>query len=282
MQRISGDFRQKYLDAHEVYLDSINAILPYPIATIVQRIDIPNEAIDELRKRRECDQAQSLWNMRNAWYHECSFWHPRDTGDDEWSKFAPWKIIQFYYSIYCMLSAMVRCVDTSPRIGHKKMLDKFTKGLVMHPILNQKLFIVPFCFYMDKGILYPKPEDLIHRRYALENDFPHLKQCFDNIPNSSTKPVSLFHYFKCLREWANYEDSYIFMNLYGPGVRQKLKNCLQNILSAFLCLGEELLLAFWGPNMIQVEFNEFTSKMTMVNKFEPSSLQSRFEEYNLA
>lgn len=282
MQKISKDFRQNYLDAHEVYLDAINAILPHPIATIVQQVDIPNEAVDELRKMREGDQAQSLKNMRNAWYHECAFWHPRDRDEDEWSKFAPWKIIQFYYSMYCMLSAMVRCVDASPSIGHRKMLDKFTKGLIMHPILNQKLFIVPFCFYTDKGILYPKPEGLIHRRYALECDFPHLKRCFDNIPNSSAKPISLFHYFKYLREWANYEDSYIFMNLYGPVVRQKLKNCLQNILSAFLCLGEELLVAFWRPDIIQTEFKVFTNKMVMVNKFEPSALQSRFEEYKLS
>lgn len=57
MQKISKDFRQNYLDAHEVYLDAINAILPHPIATIVQQVDIPNEAVDELRKMREGDQA---------------------------------------------------------------------------------------------------------------------------------------------------------------------------------------------------------------------------------
>lgn len=225
LMQLGKDFREKYLNTHELYLDAIWAILPHPTATIIQQIDIPSKTVDELRETTESAWPRSLKDMRNAWYHECAFWHPRDR-DDEWLQFAPWKIIQFYYSIYCMLSAMVRCIDASLRIRHSKMLDKFTAELIMHPILNQKLFVTPFCFYMDKGILQPKPEARIHRPYALEHDFPHLKQCLDDIPNRSAKPVSLFHYFKYLREWANYEDSYIFMNLYGPTVREKLSLCL--------------------------------------------------------
>ena len=274
--QLRKDFRQKYLNTHELYLDAILAILPHPIAKIVQQIDIPSETVGELRKETARGRAQSIKDMRNAWYHECAFWHPQDI-DVEWLKFAPWKIIQFYYSIYCMLSAMVRCIDDSPRIRHGRMLDKFTKELIMHPVLNNRLFVAPFCFYMSEGVLHPEPEGRIHRRYALEHDFPHLKHCFDNIPNSSAKPISLVHYFKYLREWANYEDSYIFMNLYGPAVREKLRGCLQIILPAFLSIGENFLVAFWGSNVIQAEFKAFTSTMTMVNRFEPLALQCRFD-----
>lgn len=279
MEDIRRDFFQRYLSTHERYLDAIWAVgVPPGDGKVVRRIGIPTEVIDELKGKARGIQGKSIRAMRNAWYHECAFWCP-ENNENEWIRFAPWKIIQFYYSIFCMISAMVRCIDDSPQMAHKTVIDKFTKSFIMNVQLNQVLFYAPFCFYLDNGTIHPSPVGRVPRTYALENDFPILPRCLASIPNRSAKPISVFHYFKSLREWATYEDSYIFMNLYGPTVKGKLRHYLQHILPAFLCIGENFLVAFWGADIIRTEFDSFTSGMIRVTEFTPSSLQSRFEEY---
>jgi hypothetical protein len=279
MSSINNDFRRRYLNVHEPYLDAIWAItVPSGDGKVIRRIDIPSSLIEELKESGQADESRSIRAMRNAWYHECAFFFTEN--NEEWLKFPPWRIIQFYYSVYCMLSAMVRCVDNTPRLAHQTMINKFTEGFVMDDRLSQVLFFAPFCFYVDnEGNVCPEPAYRISRTYALENDFPTLCQCLKNVPNRSNKPISVFHYFKLLREWTNYEDSYIFINLYGPSVRDKLKHCLQHILPAFLTIGENFLVAFWGADKIRAELQIFTSKMVSIIGYSPSTIQARFDEY---
>lgn len=227
MMDIRGDFYANYLSTHHRYLDGI-----WALGIPSQTITVPQDVISSFRNINRSDQEKSLKNLRNAWYHECSFMFQYDN-QDEWLKFASWRIIQFYYSIYCMISAMIRCVDNNPEISHVKMLNRFTTEFVMNSKLNSELFATPFCFYIKSGNILPLPQNRITRQYSLKNDLPNLINCLTSACRNSQKPISIFHYFKCLREWATYENSYLLMSLYGPTIRSDLSRYLQCILWNF-------------------------------------------------
>jgi len=108
---------------------------------------------------------------------------------------------------------------------------------------------------------------------------PNVQRCLDSLHPTSTRPVSLFHYFKSLREWANYEDSYIFINLFGPSVIATLDSSLKTIMHGFLPVTEVFLISFYGWDKVYCPFEQFTSRIERVLKVKPSPLISRFEEY---
>jgi hypothetical protein len=272
---MSKDFREKYLNVHERYLDAIWAI-SIPAAKI-SRIEIQPDLVDHLKKNGHGDEAKSLRALRNSWYHECAFFSSID--NEDWLKFPPWRIIPFYYSIFCMISAMLRCVNDSRQLSHQTTINKFTEILILNNELNQQLFSPPYCFYSVNGRVLPNPQSRISREYALNRDYPNLCDCLTSISTTPNKPVSVFHYFKVLREWCTYEDSHIFMNLYGESVKAKLKMCLQHILPTCLGIGENFLVSMWGTETIKHELDLFIGKMVTVNRYVPGTIQSRFNEY---
>ena len=104
-------------------------------------------------------------------------------------------------------------------------------------------------------------------------------RCLESLHTTSTRPVSLFHYFDSLREWANYEDSYIFINLFGPGVISRLDSSLKRIVQGFLPVAEVFLISFYGWDRVHTEFLTFSNRVVHHLKTEPSSLITRFGEY---
>jgi len=222
------------------------------------------------------DEARALGNLRNSWYHECALNYPDDL--DERLKFAPWKMIQFFYTIYSALSAIVRCFDNRPRLRQQTALDEFTTQVIISP--PTRLVPAPLCFYLQGGAISPSPPLVVSWPYGLSCHVPNVQRCLESLHATSTRPVTLFHYFKSLREWANYEDSYIFINLFGPAVISMLDSSLKRIVQGFFPFAEVFLISFYGWDIVHDQFRQFSQRIVRNLKIEPSSLISRFEEYS--
>jgi hypothetical protein len=282
-ESIERAFRARYLNTHEKYLDSIATLLracnergslangQFMLSDVVSI----RTMCTQMKARDRFDETRALRNLRNSWYHECALNYPQ-TLDDR-MKFAPWKIIQFFYAIYSALSSMVRCFDDRPRLTQQFALNEFATEVIVHP--PARFMPVPFCFYLQSGDITPSPRSVVSWAYGLSCHVPNVQQCLESLPTTSTRPVSLFHYFKYLREWANYEDSYIFINLFGPSVISRLDSSLRTIVLGFLPVAEVFLISFYGWDRVHPEFITFSNRIVRHLKAEPTSLITRFEEY---
>lgn len=283
-ENIASAFRARYLDTHEKYLDSIATLLGVcnnhmSLATgefMVRRSASVQTTCLQMRNLNRFDGALSLRNLRNSWYHECALNYPEVLNDR--MKFAPWKIIQFFYATYSAVSAMVRCFDNRPRLSQRTALNEFTTEIIINP--HRSFVPIPLNFYLQGGVLTPSPPLVVSWPYGLRCHVPSVQQCLQSIHANSTRPVSLFHYFKSLREWANYEDSYIFINLFGPRVISILDSSLKRIVQGFLPVAEVFLILFYGWGMVYDQFKQFSSRVEHILKVRPSSLIMRFEEYS--
>jgi hypothetical protein len=282
-ESIGSAFRLRYLDTHEKYLDSIATLLwaCNNHATLATGRFMLSHAVSiktmctRMKALNRFDEARALQNLRNSWYHECALNYPQ-TLDDR-MKFAPWKIIQFFYTIYSALSAMVRCFDSRPILRQRIALDEFTSEAIVNPPI--RFMPVPLSFCLQGGAITPLPRSVVSWAYGLSYHVPNVQQCLESLHTTSTRPVSLFHYFKSLREWANYEDSYIFINLFGPSVISRLASSLKTIVLGFLPVVEVFLISFYGWDRVHPEFLTFSNRIVRHLKTEPTSLVTRFEEY---
>lgn len=284
MDSIASVFRTRYLDTHEKYLDSIATLLVAcnnhaSLETgqfILRRVQSVETICSQMRVLNSFDEGRALRNLRNSWYHECALNYPQDL--DDRMKFAPWKIIQFFYTIYSALSAIVRCFDNRSRLRQQIALDEFTTEVIINP--SPGFIPVPLCFYLQGGAITPSPPSVVSWPYGLSCHVPNVQRCLESLHPTSTHPVSLFHYFKSLREWANYEDSYIFINLFGPAVISMLDSSLRRIVQGLIPVAEVFLISFYGWGAVHDQFKQFSSRVEHVLKVTPSLLISRFEEYS--
>ena len=139
---------------------------------------------------------------------------------------------------------------------------------------------VPLNFYLQDGVIIPSTSSVISWPYGLNWHMPNVQRCLESLHATSTSPVSLFHYFKSLREWANYEDSYIFINLFGPSIISGLDSSLRRIVPWFCPVAEVFLISFYGWDRVHKQFKQFASHTEQHLEVRPSSLISRFEEYS--
>jgi len=195
------------------------------------------------------DYSLALQNLRNAWYHESAFIQDNSTSSEK-MKFTAWKIIQFYYGIYCALSAIVRC-KTNSKMGHEKMINYFTTNILTN-ISLRTFFPVPFCFTLDQnGNVKPPFTDRIDWEYGLKFKCPEIERCLREIFNGKQK--SAFHYFYKLRQWVNYEDTYIFRRFYAISYKPSMYRDMNIILSAFISIAEVFLMNTIGYDTIASE-----------------------------
>lgn len=284
MDSIGRAFRTRYLDTHEKYLDSIATLLGAcndhtSLVTgqfMLRHVTSVKTISSQMRALNSFDEARALRNLRNSWYHECALNYPQDL--DDRMKFAPWKIIQFFYTIYSALSAIVRCFDNRATLRQQTALNEFTTEIIINP--PTQFVPVPLCFYLLGGSMTPSPPSVVSWPYGLSYHVPNVKRCLESLHTTPTRSVSLFHYFKSLREWANYEDSYIFINLFGPAVISMLDSSLKRIVQGFMPVAEVFLISFYGWGTVHDQFGQFSSRVEHILKITPSLLISRFEEYS--
>lgn len=282
-ESIERAFRARYLNTHEKYLDSIATLLVAcnDHSALANGRFMLSHAVSvramctQMKALNRFDEARALRNLRNSWYHECALNHP--LGLDDRMRFAPWKIIQFFYTVYSALSSMVRCFNNRPILRQRTALDEFTSKVIVNA--PNRFVPAPLCFYLQGGVIAPLPRSVVSWPYGLSCHVPNVQRCLESLPTTPIQPVSLFHYFKFLREWANYEDSYIFINLFGPSVISMLASSLSTIVVGFLPVAEVFLISFYGWDRVHAEFLTFSNRIVRHLKIEPTSLITRFAEY---
>lgn len=215
--------------------------------------------------------------LRNAWYHETSLIEPENTKNR--MKFPAWKIIQFYYSIFCSIASLVRTYYTQPRISHNSTLKLYSSITKMHKL--KKYFNTPINVYLDKTEKIPEyikkwPYFSPSRVNAIEAALVETKKSIDNPPDY----ITLVHFLKRLREWVNYVDGYIFIRLYGDKIKNDLDKHLINICSAFLAQTEIVLIKLYTVDTLRFQYDYYTNNIEKYLGIRDSSLDERFNIYD--
>lgn len=229
-------FMDRFLNRHYPMLDAI-------ADNLVQLYSSPPDMAENLLKEVYSkgkinellvDPSTETINMRalrNAWYHECALNYPHD--DDERMKFPAWNIIQCYYAVFSSIAALVRSFDDKPK-GHDRLLNSFgTLFLTNHKM--KRFFVIPLCIHLNQdGNLGDSYDELL--KWGRKNNLPRIIEGLERTRQEKklTSIVTIPHYLKSLRDWASYEDPYLFFRLYGPIIRKNLDGYLRIICYAYI------------------------------------------------
>ncbi len=279
-------FRKRYLDTHETYLKSIADISAHLY---------PSKRGDDrpkCEKMVKCllgagpfgeslvdSEFESVYfrNLRNAWYNECALNESHDL--DANLRFAPWKIVQSYYVILCGIGALVRCFNRSK--GPMRQIETLGKfGTEFLRTRQRKAFFIPpFNFHVDqKGNFEPDFERDVAWDYANQYHIPNLRKCLSSVHRVGSI-TTIPHYLKSLREWAQYEDAYLFFRLYGKSPKRNLAFALSEITFGYLTQIEFFLIKLFGWGAIELQYDTFFREMKSNLKTEPRNLACRFAVY---
>jgi hypothetical protein len=190
---------------------------------------------------------------------------------------AAWKIIQMYYVVYCSISSMTRCVDDqliSP--GHRKMHSVFIQQFVTCP-KRARFLLLPANIYLSikNGASHV---DGTRLRYDVPNVKKGLEWASNRPRLKGLGAISIPQYLMELREWANCEDAYLLFLLYGPYVRDKLEQSMNEITSLYLVQAEYFMIEVHGWQNMYIHYNLFQKEANRAG-VELKSLQERFATY---
>ena len=164
-------FRERYLNTHETYLYGINYIIERMYRP-VDYTEMSNRMLLQLlkqdaklseRRQDSSDETLEFRNLRNSWYHECALNHPLNNRDER-LRFASWKIIQCYYTVFSAIASLVCCY-------HKKRKTiNVILNLYKSDFLCQKergAFVVPpFNLYLNQqGIIPKEASEWVSKKY---------------------------------------------------------------------------------------------------------------------
>ena len=285
LNELPKKFRERYLDTHEKYLKSISDIAVYlyfnsyndwdgACETIVNKLLSAGKFTDV----KVDNEYESIYfrNLRNAWYHEVALNNPEDNFDQR-LKFAPWKIIQCYYSIFAGISALVRCFNSSNERSHGKIISFFGNNFLRNR-KRRLFFLPPFNFHLNQqGKFNPVFEEAVNWDYG-KFHYPILKDCLKSVYKNG-KFTTIPHYLKSLREWVQYEDSYLFFRLYGDSVKRNLDSSLTIINFGYLVHVEFFLIKLFGWDSLEPQFITFINEIIQNLDIEPTHLIKRFNIY---
>lgn len=284
-------FKERYLNWHHRFLGSASDLITQlywgdgddPWSRIANGISRKPDVSQVIIARRmgQCDKDLALRNLRNAWYNEAALWDPEQIEQRERMRWAAWKIAQFYYAIFLGVSAIVRCVDARPKRSHETVLDIWGNQLLDNRRFRDTFFLCPFSLYIHpKGYFRRPPETEVNWRYGEEYHIPNLHKCLQSAAaKRSGSLVTLFHYFRDLREWAQYQDAYVMGRLYSSAVAEELERYLQQISFAWLMLVEEWLIHYFDPESVLQEYQRFTKLVESVHKVKITPLTHRFDAH---
>src|SRR5712691_1781900 len=168
-------FRERYLRIHDSCLKSISDLLATAYGRdhsadrnlrSAKMIKILCKFKDPGIALKDSEDAESSYfrNLRNAWYHEFAM---RNTN----MQIAAWKIIQTYYSVYCSVSAIVRCFKLQGLRGHRPMLIEYGDSVVSNLRLKNSL-LPPTNLFLDRRL---QGSDRIEWKYGLTNHVPNIE-----------------------------------------------------------------------------------------------------------
>lgn len=278
-------FKERYLDKHEKNLKSIADIaatlyfkcgdLEYGCKVMIDKLLSAGDFIE--RKTDESYESKYFKNLRNAWYHELALYYPQEDFDQR-IKFAPWKIIQCYYCILAGISALIRCFSHKKFDRHLTIFNIFTSDF-----LNNKkrrfFFLIPYNFYLDQhGDLKTSNGEVLDWEWGIDYHLPYIKKSLESVHKDGSR-TSILHYLRKLRNWAQYEDSYLFFLLYGEKVKKNLDFSLRRISYGYMVQVEFFLIKLFGWESLELQFSTFIDKVIDNLGFEPSELNQRYSIY---
>ena len=285
MKPIYGEW-YSYLETHYRYLKCITKILTSHTRTpstsslnefFVNRLHLDSEWMRDRLTNDAGERDLAKRHLQNAWFNECALRYPLGSENLlERMRFAPWKIVQFYYTIYSGISTMLRFVNSKKIRSHNTALNLFVSEIVSDKRIRNRLFPAPLCFVLKGEQLLPDPNSISISRLA-RSYCSELVTCLVSTRNhlNLKGQAGLVHYFRWLREWANYSAGYIFANLYGDVVRQRLDDGLLLISNSFMLAIEISAASFLGLEDLLEIYRNFR-KMTVARlQFEPSFLDER-------
>lgn len=279
-------FRKRYLETHERYLKSIADVAAhlYPkkggnskrvcLAMVGNMLSAGNFTESMADKEFESPHFR---NLRNSWYHEVALNNPHDNLDER-LKFAPWKIIQCYYSVFSGISSLIRCFHRFRRLSHDSVLNIFGNEFLRNR--KRKIFFLPpFNFHLNQqGRFDTAFEKAVGWKYATEYHIPNIKECLKSV-HEKGHVTTILHYFKKLRDWVQYEDSYLFFRLYGERVKEYLDFSLSKITFGYLAQIEFFLINLFRWTTVKLQFDTFRRELEQNLKIEPMNLIQRFKVY---
>ena len=140
----------------------------------------------------------------------------------------------------------------------------------------------PYNFYLNQqGYLNPEFERMVNWEYASQEHFPYIKTCLLSVYKKykRQKLITIPHYLKELRNWAQYEDAYLFFQLYGKTVKKNLDFSLKRIIYGYLVQFEFFLIKVFGWEQLKSQYNTFKERLEQNLKIQPENLSKRFEIY---
>jgi len=279
-------FRERYLNTHEDYLKSIADIATHLYfedydhleegCKTMMNILVSSGKFSESKVVKSFN-SNYFRNLRNSWYHEVALNSPQDDFDQR-LKFAPWKIIQCYYSIFAGISALIRCFNSSKINSHIKTFNIFGNDFLRNR--KRKIFFLPpYNFYLNQEEDFDSVfGQIVDWQYAREVHIPKIKQCLESV-QSGQQQTTIPHYLKRLREWVQYEDSYLFFLLYGESVKENLDYSLERISFGYLVQVEFFLINLFGWEPLKLQFDTFNEKIQENLEVIPINLSQRFNVY---
>jgi len=277
-------FRERYLQTHNYYLKSIADV----IATMYHIIEFEEGSIRmihkllsqgaELGEKRQDhgDESLEFRNLRNSWYHECALNYPFDNRDER-LRFASWKIIQCYYTVFSSIASLVCCYHKE-----RKSVGKILNIYAREFLCNRKrknFFLPPVNFHLNQQGAIPKELiEMVTWEYAHEHKIPYIKECLKSAYEEN-KITTIPHYLKSLRDWVTYQDSYLLLRLYGDSPRANLDFSLKRIAFIHCLQTEYYMISLFGWEPVKLQFDVFSTELKRNLRIESLSLLARFNAY---
>ena len=279
-QNLAKMFTDRFLNKHYPMLNAISYILTNQYG----EDNFSNNLLEDIYSKGNISQTlndpdtetRNMRSLRNAWYHECSLNYPFEY--TERMKFPAWKIIQCYYAVFSSIAALVRTFDDRTR-GHDSLLNSYGT-LFLRNRERKRFFVIPLCIHLKQdGKLGDSYYELLPWEYGKKHNLPKIIKRLEKtkVENKLRGIVTIPHYLKSLRDWATYEDPYIFFRLYGPKIREGLDSYLRIICKAHLSQTEAVMVKLYGFDAINLQKDVFSKNLTKYMEIEPNELIERFE-----
>ena len=245
------------------------------VASMILKLSAQGAELDE-RREDPGHETPEFRNLRNCWYHECALSYPFESIDER-LKFASWKIVQCYYSVFSAIASLVCCYHP-PKKNPSKTLNIYGREFLCNRD-RKKFFLPPVNLCLNQQGEIPKELiEMITWNYAHEHKIPHIKECLESVREENT--ITTFpHYLKSLREWATYEDAYLMFRLYGERPKADLDFSLKRIVFIHCLQTEYYLINLFGWDSVERQFHTFLEAFETYLNIEPTTLLTRFHAY---
>lgn len=220
-------------------------------------------------------EALAFRNLRNCWYNESALNYPYDNLEER-IKFASWKIMQCYYTVFSAIASLVCC-----HYKEKRRIEA-TLNLYANEFLcgKKKNFTIPplNLFVNQQGEIPEESMDSITFEWGRHNSVPVIKSCLLEIQERN-RLTAIPHYLRSLREDFTYKHMYLLFRLYGSSPKEKLDNSLNKIAFAYSLQTEVYLIKLFGWNALKAQFDLFSLELKDNLEIDSPMLVSRFTTY---